>query len=148
MITPLTRRIVLATALAATAVAVMPVGVAMSAPKTLTVEQAREKALKGDLLLLDIRTRQEWKQTGIGDAALPVSMHERSFLSRLEQLTGGDKNKPVALICATGGRSHALQGLLTRLGYANIFDVPAGMLGNGRRPGWIKSGLPVKSFTP
>ena len=122
----------------------LPAGAASTA---LSVQEARRQAQRGEILLLDIRTRQEWAETGIGDVALPVSMHERSFLARLNQLTEGDKSRAVALICATGGRSRSLQSVLARIGYSHIIDVPAGMLGNGREPGWIESGLPVKPYS-
>ena len=113
----------------------------------MSVADAHKAAGRGDVLLLDIRTRKEWHETGIGQTALPVSMHERDFLQRLDQLTGGDKSKPVALICAVGGRSNGLQRILTRMGYTQIIDVAEGMVGGVNGPGWIRSGLPVKKFT-
>ena len=115
-------------------------------PRRMTVAEAHAAAGKGDILLLDIRTREEWRQTGIGETALPVSMHESDFLQRLNQLTGGDKSRPVALICAVGGRSQALQKLLSQGGYSHIIDVPEGMIGGIHGKGWLKSGLPLKQY--
>ena len=80
---------------------------ALAQPRNISAQQAHDAAEKGDILLLDIRTREEWRETGIGESAQPVSMHERDFLDRLQSLTEGDKSKPVALICAVGGRSRA-----------------------------------------
>ncbi len=104
---------------------------------------AFEKAKNGELLLLDIRSPQEWKETGTGSVAKRVSMHQPGFLQKLDALTGNDKSKPVALICATGGRSNWLQGELVKRGYTNIIDVSEGMLGSSTGPGWLKRGLPI-----
>ena len=143
MPTRLTRRSFIAGT--ATILMVAPV---FAKPLTMTAKDVHVAAGKGELLLLDIRSRGEWQQTGIGSTALPVSMHEAGFLQKLEKLTGGDKSKPVALICAVGGRSNSLQGILSRLGYSQIIDVSEGMIGGVKGTGWIKLGLPVKAFQP
>ena len=104
---------------------------------------AFKKANSGELLLLDIRSPQEWKETGTGSGAKKVSMHQPGFLAKLKAMTGNDKSKPVALICATGGRSNWLQGELVKRGYTNIINVSEGMLGSSTGPGWLKRGLPV-----
>ena len=132
------------------------VGIAASAlvsplsaePRKMSVSDAHAAAGRGDILLLDIRTRQEWRETGIGEAALAVSMHESDFLRRLQSLTGGDKSRPIALICAVGGRSSSLQRVLGRMGYSAVFDVSEGMVGGVNGKGWIKTGLPVKPYQP
>jgi rhodanese-related sulfurtransferase len=121
---------------------------ALATPRRMSVREAHEAAERGDILLLDIRTRAEWKETGVATSAHPVSMHEESFLAKLNALTGGDKSKPVALICAVGGRSRALQHILTGMGYDNITDVSEGMIGGVYGPGWIKSKLPVAPYQP
>ncbi len=120
---------------------------ALAEVQKMSVQDAHKAATDGDVLLLDIRTRGEWRQTGIGESALPVSMHESDFLAKLQSLTGGDKTRPVALICAVGGRSQALQRVLTRMGWSRIIDVSEGMMGSRAGPGWLKSGLPVKRFS-
>lgn len=114
----------------------------------MSVHEAHEATEAGEILLLDIRTRAEWKETGIATSAHAVSMHEDTFLAKLIHLTGGDRSKPVALICAVGGRSRALQRVLSGMGYANIIDVSEGMIGGVHGPGWIKSRLPVAPYQP
>ena len=81
----ITRRLFI-TALAAIAIPVP----AMAEIQTMTVNQAYKAASKGEILFLDIRTPQEWQQTGIPEPAQPVSMHLKSFLTKLIKLTGGD----------------------------------------------------------
>lgn len=99
------------------------------------------------MLLVDIRTHGEWKQTGLGATALAISMHKPGFVDKLAEAAGQDKNKKIALICATGGRSHWLQGQLAKFGFTNVVDVSEGMLGSAAGPGWLKAGLPVKPFS-
>lgn len=117
-----------------------------AASQKMTPRQAHEAAEAGQVVLLDIRTRSEWQQTGIGRSAHPVSMHEPDFLVRLNQLTAGDRARPVALICAVGNRSRAVQEALAGMGYSRIIDVPEGMIGGAHGPGWIKAGLPLKPY--
>lgn len=73
-------------------------------------------------------------------------MRRKDFIAALDQVTGGDKSVPVALICARGVRSARLSNRLTEAGYTNIIDVPEGMLGSPAGPGWLQSGLPVRDF--
>ncbi len=112
----------------------------------LSVAQAQASAVSGDVLLIDIRTPREWRATGIGRGAIPMDMRRDDFVAALDRLTGGDRSRPVALICARGVRSARLSNALTRAGFSNIIDVPEGMLGSAAGPGWIRAGLPVDPY--
>ena len=109
----------------------------------MTAGTAHEQAAGGDVLLIDIRSPMEWRETGIGEGAHAISMHEPGFIEKIEALTGGDKSKPLALICARGVRSVMMSAQLLRFGYTRIIDVAEGMLGSSAGPGWIRAGLPV-----
>lgn len=117
------------------------------ASERMSAADAHERATKGDILLVDIRTDGEWKQTGLGASARPISMHKPGFIEKLIEAAGNDKSRTIALICATGGRSRWLQGQLTKYGFTNVVDVSEGMLGSAAGPGWLKTGLPVKRLT-
>ena len=106
-------------------------------------------ALSDDLIrLIDIRSRAEWTETGVAQAAWPVSLHEDRFPERLFEAKVMANGRPVALICATGGRSGYVLRSLRQGGYTGFFDVSEGMLGSDAGPGWIKAGLPiVPAFT-
>ena len=52
----------------------------------------------------------------------------------------------IALICATGGRSTYLVDFLASKGVSGIVNVPEGMLGNGRQPGWVGHRLPLSTL--
>ena len=112
----------------------------------LTVRQAHDMALKGEILLVDIRSPGEWRQSGVAPEAMTISMHEEGFYARLDEAVKGDHSRPVAVICAAGGRSAMMRAQLVLRGYTNVSNVPAGMTGGPNGPGWIASGLPVVPY--
>ena len=110
----------------------------------ISAKQAYELALAGKIKLVDVRTPQEWRQTGIAKPGYAISMHQRGFLDKLNRLVGNDKSAPVAFICATGARSGYVMKALRKAGYSNVMSVGEGMLGSAYGKGWIKQHLPVK----
>ncbi len=116
------------------------------AGQALSVAEAHKSATGGQIFLIDIRRPDEWQSTGVGEGAYPIDMRRKDFVDALDQVTGGDKSAPVALICARGVRSARMSNLLTEAGYTNIIDVPEGMLGSSAGPGWLNTGLPVRDF--
>ncbi len=104
---------------------------------------AHRLASEGKLLLIDIRRPDEWKKTGSGEGATRLDMRREDFIAELDKMTGGDRSKPVALICARGVRSSRMNNRLVEAGFTNIIDVPEGMLGSKAGPGWLKRSLPV-----
>ncbi len=138
--TPLTRRLALAWGGAFT---LWPLAAWPQTAEIWSARQADEALTKGDLVLLDIRSRREWKSTGLAKGAWPISLHEDRFLERLQtamQLAG---ERRLALICATGGRSAYVQRALASAGAPPVIDISEGMLGSPAGPGWIRTGLPV-----
>lgn len=118
-------------------------GSAFSA-EIITAKEAHDRSSNGDIILIDIRRAQEWQQSGVAATATLLSMHEQSFLTGLEKLTGGRKNLPIALICATGIRSTWLAEQLEARGYSNLINVREGMFGSQSGEGWIKQNLPMR----
>lgn len=112
----------------------------MSAP------QAQSAVASDEIILLDIRSRQEWKESGLAEGAWPVSMHERDFPQRLRAILAKYRPEQIALICATGGRSDYIADILDKNGVSGVIDVSEGMFGNDRGPGWLKRGLPVVTY--
>lgn len=103
-------------------------------------------ALKDDLIrLVDVRSRQEWADTGVALGAWPISLHEDRFPERLFAAKTLADGRPVALICATGGRSGYVMRSLREAGYSGFIDVSEGMMGSPRGPGWIASAFPTVS---
>ncbi len=110
---------------------------------TLDAESAFRRAWTGDLLLIDIRQPDEWADTGSPAGGHRLDLRSPDFLDRLAALTDGDRSRPIALICATGGRSARLARALTKAGFTNVLDVSEGMLGSSAGPGWLARGLPT-----
>ncbi len=121
------------------------IGIGSDADQISAVE-ALERVEAGEVMLIDIRTSDEWRKTGVAALAKTNSMHQVGFFERIEQLTGGDKDKQIALICARGGRSSRMQSALRERGYSNVADVSEGMLGSSIGPGWLKRGFPLKTY--
>lgn len=117
-------------------------------PSRITAATAHEAALAGKLVLVDIRTAEEWRDSGVPASGHAISMHQdqKGFLRALDQATGSDKTRPIALICAVGNRSANLQAWLQRAGYTAVVDVAEGMIGGRHGRGWVKSGLPVRAW--
>ncbi len=121
---------------------------ALGEPARMSVAVAHEKAAAGQLVLIDIRSPKEWRDTGIGASATPISMHLPGFMEKIAKATGGDTSRPVAVICAAGGRSTVIAPKLEKAGYTSIYNVAEGMLGGRYGKGWIPSGLPLKPYSP
>ena len=98
---------------------------------------------RDEIRLIDIRSPQEWRMTGVAKGAWPISMHERAFEKRLFAARTLADNRQIALICATGGRTAAVMRALARAKYTGFVDVSEGMLGSKAGPGWVAAGLPV-----
>ena len=116
-------------------------------PGIISATDAQAMLAKGEIVLLDIRSPGEWKETGVPAGAKMVTVHRRDFLAAVLKVTGGDKSKPIALICAIGGRSAMARRFLAKHGFTNVIDVSEGMLGNHRGPGWIRRGQPVLAYS-
>lgn len=121
-------------------------GAAQAPGQRLTVHQAHKQAQAGTVTLIDIRRPGEWKETGIGEGAVPIDLRRPDFVEALLTTVQGDPSRPVALICAKGVRSRHLAKALTDVGFAHILDVPEGMLGSASGPGWLAQGLPVVAY--
>ena len=104
---------------------------------------AREAALKGDVVLIDIRTPGEWKQTGVPDVAHTLDLQDRAFLDGLKRLMDENPDKKIAVICATGRRSTFLAQALGKHG-VDLVNVDEGMMGSASGPGWLSRSLPVR----
>jgi rhodanese-related sulfurtransferase len=115
----------------------LPQGPALSAP------EAAARVAAGTLLLVDIRRPDEWAATGSAEGAARLDMREPGFIDALAAAAGGDRGRPIALICAAGVRSARMAARLRAAGFTQVFDVPEGMRGSAAGPGWLARGLPL-----
>jgi rhodanese-related sulfurtransferase len=88
---------------------------------------------KDDLLLLDVRSPQEYQYDGHieGSRLLPLQV----LMQRYQELP---KDRQIIVICRSGSRSQAACEQLSRLGYSNVKNFRGGMLS------WKRAGFPVR----
>ncbi len=112
----------------------------------ITPRQAFDAIANDSLVLVDIRTPDEWAETGIPESATPIDMTASDFVPKLKQVLAGNEGRTVGFICRTGNRSNYLTGVLEKAGLTGIVDVTGGVAGNGKVMGWIAEGLPMKTW--
>lgn len=132
--------------LAALILAVWQPALAQQPLPSLSVREAHEAARAGKLVLVDIRTPEEWADTGLPDRAIRLDMTSSGFEVRLAALKLDHPGKPIALICRTGNRTAEVQKKLAARGWRELVDVRGGLLGNPRDKGWLAEGLPVAGY--
>ncbi len=100
----------------------------------------------GKAVLVDVRTPEEWAETGVAKDATPIDMTSPSFMNEVHKLAGDNPGKRLAFICRSGNRSgQVTQALEAQTDLADLIDVAGGMLGKGADIGWIAAGLPVRA---
>lgn len=103
-------------------------------------------ATDGRISVIDIRTPEEWRQTGVAPGAARVDFYRgpEALLKSVLETVGGDRNAPIALICRTGNRTTQAQKFLQAQGFTQVHNVKEGMAGSAAGPGWLKRNLPVE----
>ncbi|MDZ4760587.1 MAG: rhodanese-like domain-containing protein [Alphaproteobacteria bacterium] len=103
----------------------------------------------GTALLIDVREPEEWTQTGVPRGAALAPISRTDFVENVLASVGGDRTRPVALICRSGTRSMKAADVLAAAGFTNVTNVGDGMIGReGVGAGWLASRLPVIAYTP
>ncbi|MGQ0738081.1 MAG: thioredoxin domain-containing protein [Bacteroidota bacterium] len=91
----------------------------------LSPKEFRKKlAATPDAILLDVRTPQEVNK-GYLNGAVFMDFYDSSFK---QQATNIDKEKPVFLYCAIGGRSRDAAKLMQEMGFKNVYDLKGGII--------------------
>lgn len=85
----------------------------------------------GDLVLLDVRTDEEWDDGHLEGA---IHVHGGFVVERLDEIPDG---RPVAVMCDSGYRSTVAASVLRRHGFDDVRNVPGGMTA------WEGADLPV-----
>ena len=107
-----------------------------------------------NVVLLDVRTENEWNSLGKPNAEdlnsktyfITVSPDlsnwqtpDPNFVKNVKKKIS--KDKAILVMCAAGGRSSIAANLLETEGYSTL-NVSDGFSGNGQDPGWKSLGLP------
>ena len=103
-----------------------------------TPKEADAQINAGETVLIDIRTPDEWADTGVAPKANPIDMTSDNFVADLKDVIAANPGKKLAFICRSGRRSGQLTRQLEAAGLTNIVDVQGGM------SEWIGEGLPVR----
>lgn len=114
--------------------------------RIISASEAHSRAITGEVVLVDVRTPEEWRETGVPASAHAITMHQdpRAFVQQLLAVLDGDPSRPMAIICRTGNRTGGLAPQLIRAGFSNVVDVGEGVAGSRYGRGWFKSGLPTR----
>ncbi len=146
---PVSRRALMGGMAAAGAVLALGIGTGLAGGSPIiAADEAAKRAGSGDLTVVDVRSPQEWRQTGVPKGSRPVTIHNpggiAAFVEEMKSTVGGDLEKPVALICARGNRSTMAFRALEKAGFTHLLNIKEGMLGSDYGPGWLRRGLPVE----
>lgn len=144
-----TRRSLIKSAIGAAAFAAL-----MTSPATanelqlISAPDALEKSRSGEMILLDVRTPQEWAKSGIGEGAAAINLYDPALGEKLLALVEDDRTAPIALICHSGVRSARLAHAMMGAGFTQVYSVGEGMYGSQDGPGWLKRGLALDENIP
>ena len=125
--------------------------VCLAEVRLMSILEAQKRVSTGILLLIDVRSPGEWRDTGLATGAVPISIHREDglegFVSEVRDRTNGNQSRQIALICASGIRSARAARALNKAGYTRLFNVREGMRGNLKDgPGWLKRSLPLEDW--
>ena len=118
-----------------------------AAGELIAADQAMRLAMSGEIVVVDVRSPQEWQQTGVPAGARLVTIHQPDgligFIDAMGDTLGEDRDRPIALICARGNRSSVASSALAEAGYTQVYNIREGMFGSPDGPGWLARGLPT-----
>ncbi len=86
-----------------------------------------------DLVVLDVRTPEEFAEGHLADATL-IDIYEADFADRIAEL---DPDVPYVVYCRSGNRSGQAVELMGELGFTDVTDIDGGILA------WNAAGLPI-----
>jgi len=100
--------------------------------RLLTVQQLRERLNRSeDLMVLDVRSNDEWEQYHIEGATHIYVGHLKERVNELP------KDKPIVVLCNVGRRSSLAASILLKSRYRDLYNVLGSMTA------WRNAGYPV-----
>ena len=88
---------------------------------------------KATVQLVDVRTPEEF-QSGRLEGALNINFYDADFAQKMAKL---DREKPLLIYCAVGGRSGKAAEQMTAMGFKNVVNLTGGI------QAWRAKGKPV-----
>ncbi|MCS7208949.1 MAG: rhodanese-like domain-containing protein [Fimbriimonadales bacterium] len=106
---------------------------AQSEKATVTPREVYEQRESKEVLIIDVRTPEEFKAERIEQA-------QNKPLDKIDQWVKElPKDKKIYFVCRSGNRSERAQRIAQQAGYKNAYNMEGGMLA------WRREGLPVVS---
>jgi rhodanese-related sulfurtransferase len=107
-----------------------------SEAQTKLAPDAYQAALQAaqNVQLVDVRTPDEFRSGHLA-GAMNINFHDTDFAQQMARL---DKEKPLMVYCAVGGRSGKAAAQLTQMGFKNVTDLQGGF------NAWKAQGKPVE----
>ena len=104
----------------------------MSLFAQLTNEFPTQSIINKKIPIVDIRTKPEWKQTGLLKNAIPITFfyaggryNVKKFIKELKSKV--DVTKPFAIICHTGNRTAIVSDFLANQLHYKVINLKGGM---------------------
>lgn len=84
------------------------------------------KALRdAGAVVVDVRNADEWAAGHLDGSTLIPLPALPGRVAEVEKLVGGDKAKPVLLVCRSGGRAESARAILQQHGFTNVKNAGA-----------------------
>ncbi|OYT68840.1 MAG: sulfurtransferase [Armatimonadetes bacterium JP3_11] len=101
--------------------------------KTVTPREVYEQRTRKDVVIIDVRTPEEFQMERIREALNKPLQTIQEWVNTLP------KDKKIYFVCRSGNRSAQAQRIAQQAGYENTYNMQGGMLA------WKREGLPVVS---
>ena len=105
-----------------------------AAAEKISIEQFEEMRKEKDVVVLDVRTPEEFKE-GHVPGARNVDVMDKSFAERAKSL---DKDKTYLVYCQSGGRSTRAAAKMKEMGFGKLYNFAGSMVE------WEKAGKPIE----
>jgi rhodanese-related sulfurtransferase len=91
---------------------------------TITIDEAEAKMKNPEVLILDVRTPDEFNQGHI-EGAKNINVLDKTFGEKLAELT---QDQVVVVYCRSGSRSAKAQGIMVEQGFTETYNVQGGIM--------------------
>ncbi|MCZ6886559.1 MAG: rhodanese-like domain-containing protein [Rickettsia endosymbiont of Ixodes persulcatus] len=98
--------------------------------------------------LVDVRTREEWKQVGIPhldnkNKVIFLSWQlNKDFEDNFLSIVNDKIHAMIFFLCRSGYRSFTAANFIANIGYKNCYNISDGFEGNNQNKGWKQNNLP------
>ena len=96
--------------------------ISLFSQKKITQEEFKKLIIKGNSLVIDVRTPVEFSEAHIKNA-INIDYFSKSFSETISKL---DKQKTILVYCAAGGRSTSACSDFKKLGFKKVYNLIGG----------------------